>query len=143
VGALGCALAGLLADRYGRTLVASVSLAVSGTCCLVAGSLVGAPVLLTVVCLVWGVAVVADSAQFSAAVSELADPAHVGTALTVQTCLGFLLTLVTIRLLPLVADRAGWGWAFALLAPGPVFGIAGMFRLRSLPEAVKMASGKR
>src|SRR5262245_41941166 len=88
-GALGCVLAGVLADRWGRTLVASASLVVSGACCLIAGAAFDSPGLATAICLVWGFAVVADSAQFSAAVSELADREHVGTALTVQTCLGF------------------------------------------------------
>jgi MFS family permease len=142
-GAIGSALAGLLADRWGRTVVASASLAISGTCCLVVGAAFGSPAVLTAVCLLWGFAVVADSAQFSAAVSELTDPAHVGTALTVQTCLGFLLTLLTIRLVPLAVSRFGWAWAFAFLGPGPALGIVAMLRLRSLPEAKQMASGRR
>jgi MFS family permease len=142
-GAFGSATAGLLADRWGRTLVAVASLAISGICCLLVGLAFGSPALLTAMCVVWGFAVVADSAQFSAAVSELADPARVGTALTVQTCLGFLLTLLTIRLLPFVASRIGWEWAFLTLAPGPAFGIAAMLRLRGLPEATRMASGRK
>ena len=142
-GAAGCVLAGVLADRWGRTIVATASLIVSGACCLVAGAAFDAPWLAVSICLVWGFAVVADSAQFSAAVSELADPAHVGTALTMQTCLGFLLTLGTIRMVPPLVDRFGWGWAFAVLALGPAFGIPSMLRLRSRPEAARMASGKR
>ena len=102
-----------------------------------------AEALLTALCLVWGFAVVADSAQFSAAVSELADRAHVGTALTVQTCVGFLLTLVTIRVIPPLVSRIGWESAFLVLVPGPVFGIVSMWRLRALPEAVRMAGGRR
>ena len=85
----------------------------------------------------------ADSAQFSAAVSELGDPRYVGTALTMQTCLGFLLTLVTIRLIPPLVARLGWSWSFMALALGPAFGIRSMLRLRSLPEAARMASGHR
>jgi MFS family permease len=142
-GALGSALAGLLADRWGRTVVASASLAISGTCCLIVGIAFSSPAVLTAVCLLWGFAVVADSAQFSAAVSELADPSHVGTALTVQTCLGFLLTLLTIRLIPFAVSRIGWEWAFALLSPGPACGIVAMLRLRGLPDATRMASGRR
>ena len=91
----------------------------------------------------WGFAVVADSAQFSAAVSELSDPRYVGTALTIQTCLGFLLTLFTIRLVPALEGRFGWAWSFLPLALGPALGIAAMLRLRGLPEASKLASGKR
>jgi MFS family permease len=143
VGALGSALAGRLADRWGRTAIATVSLVISGACCLVAGRAFATPAILTAVCLVWGFAVVADSAQFSAAVSELSDPSHVGTALTVQTCMGFLVTMLTIRMVPWFVARVGWSWALMALAPGPVFGIVSMLRLRSLPEAVRMASGNR
>lgn len=142
-GAVGCVVAGLLADRLGRTTITIWSLGISGACCLVAGQLLGRPVLLTALCLVWGFAVVADSAQFSAAVSELSAPEWVGTALTVQTCLGFLLTLATLRLVPLLRDAAGWPAALALLALGPMLGILSMWRLRGLPEASRMASGRR
>jgi MFS family permease len=143
VGALGSVLAGRWADRWGRTAIASISLAISGACCLVAGAAFDSPPVLTAVCLVWGFAVVADSAQFSAAVSELADAEHVGTALTMQTCMGFLLTLLTIRLVPSLVDGVGWEWAFVVLAVGPVFGIVSMLRLRALPASARMASGNR
>ncbi len=143
IGAAGCVLAGVLADRYGRTTVTIASLAVSGSCALAAGLLFNHPLALTALCLVWGFAVVADSAQFSAAVSELGDPRYVGTALTLQTSLGFLLTLVTIQLVPALLDALGWAGAFALLAAGPAFGIVSMARLRGLPEARAMASGNR
>ncbi len=143
VGGVGCVLAGQLADRWGRTRVTSISLLVSGSCALVAGLFYSAPGVLTVLCLIWGFAVVADSAQFSAAVSELSDPRYVGTALTMQTSLGFLLTLFTIRVVPPLVERVGWEWAFVVLVIGPVFGIASMLRLRGTPEARKMASGNR
>ena len=143
IGAVSCVWGGRLADRLGRTTLTIWSLVLSGLCCLVAGHLMARPALLTVVCLVWGCAVIADSAQFSAAVSELADPELVGTALTVQTCMGFLLTLGTIRLVPLLRDAVGWEWAFSALALGPLFGILSMWRLRSLPEAARMAGGRR
>jgi len=143
VGAIGCLVAGVLADRVGRTTITIASLVVSGTCAVVAGFLFSRPLVLAAVCLIWGFAVVADSAQFSAAVSELTDPRYVGTALAVQTSLGFLLTLVTIRGVPAVVDRAGWTGALALLAAGPAVGIASMARLRRLPEALRMASGRR
>ncbi len=142
-GALGSVAAGRLADRWGRTTVTVASLAISGGCALTAGLTLGRPPLLTAVCVVWGFAVVADSAQFSAAVSELADPRYVGTALTVQTCLGFLLTLATIRLLPALESRWGWSVALAARALGPAGGVPSMLRLRRLPEARRMASGKR
>ena len=143
VGAIGCVLAGVLADRIGRTTVTIWSLAVSGSCALVVGFFFTEPAALTLLCLVWGFAVVADSGQFSAAVSELTDPRYVGTALTVQTSLGFLLTLCSIRIIPFLAEVVGWERVFILLALGPVFGIWSMMRLRQLPEAVKMASGHR
>ena len=108
-----------------------------------AGALLPCPGWLTALCLVWGLAVVADSAQFSAAVSELRDPRTVGTALTLQTSLGFLLTLVTLRMVPALLDALGWWPVFALLALGPACGIAAMARLRRLPEAARMASGNR
>jgi MFS family permease len=142
-GALGSLLAGKLADRLGRTKITIVSLAASGLCALAAGFVFHRPALLTGLCIVWGFAVVADSAQFSAAVSELADPRYVGTALTVQTSLGFLLTTVTLRVIPPLRDLLGWERAFALLALGPAFGIWSMLRLRGLPEAERMAGGRR
>ena len=142
-GGVGCVVAGRLADRLGRTVITSLSLVVSGSCALLAGWLFARPGLLTVLCLVWGFVVVADSAQFSAAVSELSDPRYVGTALTMQTSMGFLLTLVTIRVVPELVSGVGWRWALALLALGPAFGIVSMMRLRSLPEASRLASGNR
>jgi MFS family permease len=148
VGSVGCVLAGLTADRAGRCWTTIASLVVSGGCALAAGWLIDQPVLLTAVCIVWGFAVVADSAQFSAAVSELCDPRFVGTALTIQTCAGFLLTTLTIGAVPLVRDavgveHGGWGWAFAMLTFGPAFGIYSMVRLRGMDEAAKMAGGNR
>jgi MFS family permease len=142
VGAIGSVLAGFAADRMGRTRVTIWSLAVSGTCALGAGFFFSQPGVLTTLCLVWGFAVVADSAQFSAAVSELTDPRYVGTALTFQTSLGFLLTLFTLRLVPLLQATLGWERVFMLLAVGPVFGIWSMRRLGSMPAAARMASGR-
>src|SRR5262245_53418064 len=143
IGGLGCVLAGLTADRAGRCWTTIASLAASGSCALVGGSLTGHPALLTTVCLIWGFAVVADSAQFSAAVSELCDPQFVGTALTIQTCAGFLLTTLTIRAVPTIRDTAGWPWALGLLALGPLFGIYHMLRLRGMPAAERLAGGRR
>ena len=143
-GLVGCVAAGLAADRTGRTAVTSWAMAISGLCCLVVGRFFAAPAgLLLAVAAIWGASVVADSAQFSACVTELADPRYMGTALTIQTCVGFLLTTVSIELVPVAAKAVGWPWAFAILAPGPALGIAAMLRLRGLPEAARIAQGRR
>ncbi|HSS44406.1 MAG TPA: MFS transporter [Thermoanaerobaculia bacterium] len=143
-GAVGCVAAGLAADRFGRTLVTSWAMAISGTCCVVIGFLFHAsPGILLAVAAVWGASVVADSAQFSACVTELGDPPYMGTALTIQTCVGFLLTTVPIGLVSILVGLVGWRWAFAVLSPGPAFGVASMLRLRSLPEAARIAQGRR
>jgi len=140
-GAIGCVVAGLIADRVGRTLVTSWAMAISGTCCLVIGFLYGGnPFVLLLVAAIWGATVVADSAQFSSCVTELGDPQYIGTALTVQMCIGFLLTNISIELVPKISD---WRYAFMILAPGPLFGVISMLRLRVLPEAVKIAHGRR
>ncbi len=144
MGGLGSLVAGQLADRFGRTTVTIVSLVTSGVCSVVVGLLFGgSPVVLVILSLIWGFAIVADSAQFSAAVSELCRTEYTGTALTLQTSLGFLLTLVTIRLVPTLEGYFGWTWAFAFLALGPAVGIWAMYTLRRSPEAVKLAGGNR
>lgn len=143
-GGLGSLLAGKLADRLGRTTVTIASLAISGSCAMLVGFLFGgSPILLGALCVIWGFFVVADSAQFSAAISELCTKNYIGTALTVQTSLGFLLTMITIRLIPTLEGSVGWMWAFASLALGPVIGIWAMYTLRHSAEAVKMAGGNR
>lgn len=143
-GAIGCVLAGLVADRIGRTAVTSGAMTISGTCCLVIGFLFeGDPWLLFLVAAIWGASVVADSAQFSTCVTELGDPRYLGTALTIQTCVGFLLTSISIELIPHFVNLVGWRYAFAILAPGPMLGVVAMLRLRSLPEALKIAHGHR
>ncbi len=143
-GAIGCVMAGLIADRVGRTVVTSWAMAISGSCCLLIGFLFEAdPVLLLLVAAIWGATVVADSAQFSTCVTELGNPQYIGTALTIQTCIGFLLTSISIELIPRMVDLVGWHYAFAILAPGPLLGVIAMMRLRSLPEAVKIAQGRR
>jgi MFS family permease len=119
-------------------------MAISGSCCLIIGLLFGAnPILLLIVAAIWGASVVADSAQFSACVTELGDPQYMGTALTIQTCLGFLLTTISIELIPRFVNLVGWRYAFVILAPGPLFGVISMLRLRRLPEAKQIAQGLR
>lgn len=143
VGGLGCWLGGVLGDRWGRTRTAALMMAISGSCCVLIGLLWRAPLwLVLLVSLVWGFAIVADSAQFSTIVTELADQAYVGTALTLQLAGGFALTVATIWLIPILEDVFGWWWAFAFLAPGPAFGVLAMLRLKSLPEAARIAGGR-
>jgi len=143
VGGLGSLLAGRLADRYGRTIITSTSLLISGSCAIGIGFFFGGnPILLLIVALIWGFAIVADSAQFSAAVSELSDKTYVGTTLTLQTSLGFLLTLFTIRLIPPLVALVGWQYAFSFLALGPIVGIWAMLKLRRSPLANHLAGGR-
>lgn len=131
VGSVACILAGYWADRLGRVRITSLSLAVSGACCLLVGFLFDSPIALTAVCLVWGFAVIADSAQFSALVSEETNPAWTGTALQVQTSTGFLVTLISLQLIPWLVDLVGFEWAFSVLALGPA--VALLYR-RSAPR---------
>jgi MFS family permease len=143
-GAIGCLLAGLLADRIGRTLTTIGALVLSGGCALLIGFSVDAgPVVVIVIAAIWGMTVVADSAQFSAAMAELAEPRLIGTVLTLQTSLGFLLTAGSIWLIGHMADAVGWRYAFIVLAIGPLLGALSMMMLRRQPEAIKMAGGRR
>jgi len=130
-GGAGCVWGGLVADRVGREDLTIRALGASGACAVGIGLLFGGPFpLVLALALTWGFFVVADSAQFSAAVTEVV-PAHVvGTALTLQVSLGFLLTMATIQLIPFLAELIGWRWAFPVLALGPAAGIASMRRLR-------------
>jgi len=132
-GAIGCVAAGLLADRIGRAEIAATAMAISGVCCLLIGLFYGAaPWALLLIAAIWGASVVADSAQFSACVTELGDPRYMGTALTLQTCIGFLITTVSIGIMPMAVEALGWRFAFAILAIGPILGIMAMMRLRRL-----------
>ncbi|MEO7295630.1 MAG: MFS transporter [Candidatus Limnocylindria bacterium] len=145
-GAVGCVAAGALADRLGRTTLTIAAMAMSGTSAVVAGLLFGAPTIVVLaVLVVWGITVVADSAQFSTAISELAPPGTAGSALALQTAAGFLLTGITIVGVGLLdpTDRDSWTVAFAVLALGPLVGIGAMLRLRRRPDAIRMAGGRR
>jgi len=144
VGAIGSVGAGLLADRLGRTTLTMAAMAVSGTCAATIGFLFGGePAPLVALALVWGISIVADSAQFSASIAELSDRDRVGTMLTVQTALGFTLTLATIHLMPYLVDALGWRFAFLPLAIGPALGVLAMARLRAHPRAAALAGGRR
>ncbi len=129
-GAAGAVVAGLMSDRWSRPRAAGIAMKWSGATALFIGFLVDLPAIVPVIAgLVWGFWVVADSAQFSAVVTESCDRRYVGTALTLQLAAGFVLTVFTIFLVPVVRDAFGWGWAFALLVPGPVIGAVAMHRL--------------
>jgi hypothetical protein len=130
VGGAGCVWGGLVADRSGRERLVTIALGASGTCSLLIGLVFGASMwIVAPIALVWGFFVVADSAQFSALVTESVPSYAVGTALTVQTSLGFLLTMVTIQGVSMLAAKIGWQWAFAALALGPAVGIAAIRQL--------------
>ena len=135
-GTVGCVVAGVVADRVGRPRVTIIAMMISASCALVIGLLLSAHiVILAFVALVWGASIVADSAQFSASVTELAPSRYVGTAITLQTCAGFLLTIVTIRLVPIWVEWWGWERAYMPLAIGPLLGVVAMWRLSRDPRA--------
>ena len=143
-GAIGCVAAGSLADRFGRTTITMTAMVISGCCALGIGlafRAAASPVVLGALTLIWGVSIVADSAQFSACVTELAPAEYVGTALTIQTCLGFLLTVVSIRAVPIWVSHWGWSYAFAPLAIGPLLGTIAMFKLRVSVYRSRLAGG--
>jgi MFS family permease len=129
-GAVGCVVAGLWADRWGKARIAGGAMLASAACALASPLFYGAPLgALLVLAVIWGFTVVADSAQFSALVAEHTPRTHVGTALTLQTSAGFLLTMVSMRLVPPIASLGGWKWAFVFLVPGPLLGALAMRRL--------------
>ena len=130
-GGAACILAGVAADRIGKANIAILAMAVSGTAALASALTFGGPVWLTVVCvLIWGAAILPDSAQFSALVADFAPADQAGSLMTFQTALGFALTFFTVQLTPVGADLIGWPGVFALMAIGPALGILGMIRLK-------------
>ncbi len=136
IGAAGCVAGGVIADRRSRTYATSLAMIASGGAAALAGLVWGGPPVLVVgLALFWGFWVVADSAQFSTLVTEVADQRWVGTAVTLQLAAGFTLTVATIWLVPLVVDAVGWRWGFLLLVPGPVLGTLAMQRLAPLVRA--------
>src|SRR6266576_6638594 len=137
VGGFGSVWGGLFADKRGRERLVSISLFMSGSCCLLSGVLFGGPIwVLGALAMTWGFFVIADSAQFSTLVTESVPSHTVGTALTIQTSLGFLLPMLPMQLVPLIAQRTGWRWGFAILALGPLAGIAAIRRFATLRGAV-------
>lgn len=145
IGAIGCVIAGYLSDIYGRCYITAALMLVSGSCAFAIGFLVNtSPFLVGLIALLWGLTIIADSGQFSAAVTELSEPNLVGTALTVQMAIGFGITMITIWLVPVFAQLFGsFQWMFLLLAPGPFIGAIAMLLLRRHPQSEKLALGKR
>ncbi len=124
IGGIGCVWGGLIADRIGHERLVVRALATSGSCALLIGLVFGASFwLLVPLAWLWGLSVIADSAQFSTLVTRSVPSHAVGTALTLQTSLGFLLTMVTIQIVPPIVGVVGWRWAFPILALGPAVGI--------------------
>lgn len=145
LGALGCVVGGVLGDRWGRTRLTELAMWLSGGAALVLAALVvggASPGVVLAVSLFWGFWIIADSAQFSTVVSEIAPGEYVGTALTAQLALGFTLTAVTIALVPLLLPHLGWGGLFTLWALGPLLGALAMRALRATPDAARIAGGR-
>ncbi len=137
-GTAGCLLGGWASDRFGRSPAAVAALMISGACCVASPIFFSASTSVLVVFLsVWGAAVIADSGVFSTVLSETTDTRFVGTALTAQTAVGFLLTVVSIQLVPVVADQIGWQYAFVLLAPGPLLGAVAMSAVPTTPPTTR------
>lgn len=143
-GVPGCIAGGFLSDRLGRTMTCAMMMALSAACAMTIGFAFDGPIWLFVaIAVVWGFSIIGDSAQFSAAITELTDRSYVGTALALQMGLGFAVTVIAIWLTPILAGLVGWRWVFLFLAPGPLIGIAAMLLLRRLPEARRLAHGRR
>lgn len=143
-GAFGSVLGGWVADRHGRTFATIGAMAISGSMAILIGVSYQAVWWITLsLALIWGVFIIADSGQFSTAVTELSPPELRGSALTFQMAMGFLITGGSIDLVGWISSRYGWHWAFEILAVGPMIGILAMWRLRRRPEASQLAGGKR
>ena len=144
IGGVGSWVGGVLSDLWGRTQAAALAMALSGTTALVIGFTTHLPVSVVLgIGLFWGFWVVADSAQFSAMVIEVSDQSYVGTAVTLQLAVGFVLTVVTLWIVPILVRTGSWAWAFGILAPGPFAGVIAMARLRRAPQAALIAGGHR
>ena len=129
-GAISCIVGGFLAERIGKVRLAMSAMAVSAACCVSIGFTFDYTWLTVILALIWGMAVIADSGQFSAAVTEFAQPDIVGTALTFQMAIGFLITTISIYIVPVFVTIIGWRWVFAILAIGPLAGIVALNWLR-------------
>ena len=129
-GALLCPFAGRLADRIGKSELTILAMMISGTSAVTAAITFSGPIpLVAIVFIIWGLSVIPDSAQFSALVADLSPPEMTGSLMSLQTALGFALTIVTVQMTPMIAERWGWPLLFCLLSLGPVIGIAAMLGL--------------
>ena len=142
-GALGSIYGGKLSDTFGRTKFNIIMLSLSGLSSIIFGLFIKQPFLLLLVALVWGLTIVPDSPQYSAMITELVEESLVGTALTIQTAIGFTVSLITIFLVPLIETLYGWGNSLLILVLGPITGIIAMLLLRKHPESIKIANGKK
>ncbi len=143
-GIIGAVAGGHIADKIGRTAETAGSMFISGMCSVIIGLTYGdVPAITFAIAFIWGITVISDSAQFSTAVTELASSEYVGSALTFQMAVGFLLTVGSIDLIGYIVPIVGWKFAFSLLSIGPFIGIISMLRLRKRPDSVLMASGRR
>jgi MFS family permease len=130
-GGIGCVVGGLISDKIGRANLTIISMFISAICSILIGFTFGQFIWITlIICMIWGMSVISDSAQFSAAVSEIAEVEYVGTALTFQMCIGFLITIFSINLIPIIQRIVGWEWVFTILAIGPILGIVFMVKYR-------------
>jgi MFS family permease len=142
-GALGNMIGGKISDRIGRTKFNIIMLIFSGASSLTIGFTLYNPILALVIALIWGLTIVPDSPQYSAMISELSDPAYIGTSLAIQTSFGFALTNISIWLLPFFVDLIGWQFSFMFLVIGPIFGIFSLIQLRKESDSIKIAQGKK
>ena len=143
-GAIGSILGGIISDRIGRTLSTSIYMGISGTSAVLIGLTYHAvPFITIIVGTVWGITVIADSAQFSTAVTELSSDKIRGSALTFQMAIGFLITVGSIYVIDILRTTIGWHWAFSILSIGPLLGIISMVRLRYKNESSLMCNGKK
>ncbi|WP_366923064.1 MFS transporter [Metallumcola ferriviriculae] len=130
-GAFGCIIGGYCAEKIGKSNLTIIAMSISALCSIIIGFTFGSSIWLTlIVSLIWGMTVVADSAQFSAAVTDFSNADYVGTALTFQMSIGFLITVFSINLVPVIQAQIGWEWVFAILSIGPILGIISMSHLK-------------
>jgi predicted MFS family arabinose efflux permease len=142
-GALGNMIGGKIADNIGRTKFNIIMCVISGSSSLIIGFFLNNAIFALIIAIIWGLTVVPDSPQYSAMISELSDPAYIGTALAVQTAIGFAITNISIWLFPVIIDLIGWSFGFTFLVLGPIFSIFSLYRLRNEPDSQKIAQGKK